>query len=147
MKKHDFISSVKGSGFIQVLVALVIVGLALAPSIGVFSRSTQLIASGRAALEAAMAAQYILDLAMEGPFMVQNMGQTIELPSPALPEAVLSERFKKRYNGKAEVKIEYDGRDPRLMWAEVKVYWTEDGRELNRVLRSARANAGDVKWK
>lgn len=138
----------RGFTLIQVLIALFVLGVALVPATSLFLQSSKNVERSGALLEATIAARSILDEIRSQPFLLDNMGAVIEVPSEKYPSLAVPPHFRVKFKGRAQVEIsqaepgKYSGR---LREVRVTIRWTEHGKERSLDLYTLESNLNDCK--
>lgn len=148
MNGETMMNAHRGFTLMQILVALFILGVALVPATSIFLQSNRNVEQGGALLEATIAARSILDEVRSQPFLLDNMGESIEVPSDKFPELTIPSHFSQKFKGTAHVEIrqvEPGKYHSRLRELRVTVWWEENNKKRSLDLYTLEGNLNDCK--
>jgi type II secretory pathway pseudopilin PulG len=137
----------RGFSFIQIMIALAIIGIALVPASYLFLSSNRQVVKSQATLEAMIAAQSLSDKVCSDKFIMNNLGKTINVPDENYPDLVMMSHFREKFKARAEISFQeaptlYNQRNLRIV--DVNVIWNENGNTIESSLVTMKANINDI---
>ncbi|MBR4570734.1 MAG: hypothetical protein IKO19_08755 [Candidatus Riflebacteria bacterium] len=138
--------------FVEILLAIFIIGVGVLPVLTLFMTGTRTIESGGLIFQVAVAAQNIMDTVRSDTFMWEEMPVDIIIPSERDRGLYLPAELVKKYKAHAELKIDTakghtilrtGEPEVNLFQIDVVVHWEENGVKKNYSLTNYRAN---INW-
>jgi len=136
-------SNNNGFTLLQVLIAIVILGVALIPISRLFTGGIKNISKSEVMLEATIFASTLMDTVRNHKFLLRNKGKRIiKVPGP-YKQFNVPQHFLKKYKGKAEIHIlpSRDFKD--LCEIKIRVSWIERKRKFETWLYTLMSNIND----
>lgn len=136
-----------GFTLIQILIALVIVGIALIPASHVFTTSNRQVVRSQGLLEATLAAQSLLDTVLRDSFIMAHAGHAVNVPNENYPQLKILPHFRNKFRARAEISFReapttYNTRNLREI--AVRIFWNENGVTMESSLETMKANINDI---
>lgn len=141
-----------GITFIEILLAIFIIGVGVLPVLTVFLTSTRTVESGGVIFQVAVAAQNIMDTVRSDSFIWEVIPVDITIPNPDKSKEkglYLPEELESKYKAKARVKIDVakghtilgtGEPEGNLYQIDIVIDWVENGVSKNYSLTNYRAN-------
>ncbi len=135
--------------FVEILLAIFIIGVGVLPVLTLFMTGTRTIESGGLIFQVAVAAQNIMDTVRSDSFIWVEMPVNIIIPSDKDRGLYLPAELVKKYKAHAELKIDTapghtilrtGEPEVNLFQIDIVVYWEENGVKKNYSLTNYRAN-------
>ncbi len=139
----------KAVTFVEILLAIFIIGVGVLPVLTLFLTGTRTIESGGVIFQIAVAAQNIMDTVRSDTFLWQGLPVAIKIPSDKDRGLYLPEELVKKYKAYAELKIDVapghsilktGEPEENLYQIDIAVYWEENGFNKKYNLTNYRAN-------
>ena len=139
----------KAVTFVEILLAIFIIGVGVLPVLTLFMTGTRTIESGGLIFQVAVAAQNIMDTVRSDTFLWQGLPVDIIIPSDNDRGLYLPAELVKKYKAHAELKIDVakghtilrtGEPEENLYQIDIKVHWEENGIKKNYSLTNYRAN-------
>ncbi|HNW33689.1 MAG TPA: prepilin-type N-terminal cleavage/methylation domain-containing protein [Candidatus Ozemobacteraceae bacterium] len=145
-----------GFTIIEVLLAMLIVGVGVVPVLSLFLTGSRTVEKGGLLLSATIAAQNILDRAKSDSFLWGNIPLTLDFPDPDHPEFTLPAFFMQKYKASGTLVIEEAPNhtvigtgesEKNLIQISVIIRWIENNfaRSTRLVTYRANTNSFDLK--
>lgn len=134
--------------FVEVLIAVFIIGVGVLPVLTVFLSGTRTVESGGVLFQVALAAQNIMDRARSDSFIWQYIPVAIKIPSDEDRGLYLPKDLVEKYKASADLKIdlvpnhfvgETGEPETRLYQIDVQITWMENGVMRNYSLMNYRS--------
>lgn len=138
--------------FVEILLAIFIIGVGVLPVLTLFMTGTRTIESGGLIFQVAVAAQNIMDTVRSDSFIWVEMPVDIIIPSERDRGLYLPAELVKKYKASAELKIDTakghtilrtGEPEVNLFQIDIVVHWEENGVKKNYSLTNYRAN---INW-
>ncbi len=135
--------------FVEILLAIFIIGVGVLPVLTLFMTGTRTIESGGLIFQVAVAAQNIMDTVRSDTFLWQGLPVNITIPSENDRGLYLPVELVKKYKAKAELNIDVakghtilrtGEPEENLFQIDIIVRWEENGIKKNYSLTNYRAN-------
>lgn len=138
----------KGVTFIQILIAIVLLSIAVIPVASVFFTSNRNVEKSGALLDATVIIQSIIDTIKTDRFIFDNKGKTIDFPNEKYPDVIIEKGFLEKYKASGKIMIEEakGHNDKDLASVTVTLSWTEDGVARQASIVTYVANLNDIKY-
>ena len=142
----------KAVTFVEILLAIFIIGVGVLPVLTLFMTGTRTIESGGLIFQVAVAAQNIMDTVRSDTFLWQGLPVDITIPSDNDRGLYLPAELVKKYKAHAELTIDVakghtilrtGEPEENLYQIDIKVHWEENGIKKNYSLTNYRAN---INW-
>ena len=142
----------KAVTFVEILLAIFIIGVGVLPVLTLFMTGTRTIESGGLIFQFAVAAQNIMDTVRSDTFLWQGLPVDIVIPSDNDRGLYLPAELVKKYKAYAKLKIDVakghtilrtGEPEENLYQIDIKVHWEENGIKKNYSLTNYRAN---INW-
>ena len=139
----------KAVTFVEILLAIFIIGVGVLPVLTLFMTGTRTIESGGLIFQVAVAAQNIMDTVRSDTFLWQGLPVDITIPSDNDIGLYLPAELVKKYKAHAELTIDVakghtilrtGEPEENLYQIDIKVHWEENGIKKNYSLTNYRAN-------
>ena len=135
--------------FVEILLAIFIIGVGVLPVLTLFMTGTRTVESGGLIFQVAVAAQNIMDTVRSDTFMWQEMPVAIKIPSEKDRGLYLPKELVKK--DKAQAELHVDGAkgqtilntgepEENLYQIDIEIHWEENGIKKNYSLTNYRAN-------
>jgi prepilin-type N-terminal cleavage/methylation domain-containing protein len=135
--------------FVEVLLAIFIIGVGVLPVLTLFLTGTRTIESGGLIFQVAVAAQNIMDTVRSDTFLWQGLPVNIEIPSDKDRGLYLPAELVKKYKARAFLNIEVakghtilntGEPEENLYQIDIRITWEENGIKKQYSLTNYRAN-------
>ena len=135
--------------FIEILLAIFIIGVGVLPVLTLFMTGTRTIESGGLIFQVAVAAQNIMDTVRSDTFLWQGLPVKLEIPSDKDRGLYLPTELVKKYKAHASLNIDTakghtilrtGEPEENLFQIDITIYWEENGIKKNYSLTNYRAN-------
>lgn len=137
----------RGFTLMEILIALVIVGIALVPASHVFTTSNRQVVMSQGLLEATLAAHSLLDTVLRDSFIMAHAGHFVNVPNESYPQLKILSHFRNKFKARAEISFReasttYNTRNLREI--SVRILWNESGVTMESSLETMKANVNDI---
>jgi prepilin-type N-terminal cleavage/methylation domain-containing protein len=138
-----------GFSLVEVLMAVLVIGIGVIPVISIFLSSSRTVEKGGVMLAATIGAQNILDRVKSDEFLWDHLEQTFPVPGDKLPGVELPSFFATKYQATAQVSIRLapghtilgtGAKETNLAEIVVEVHWVENGANRQTRLLTYKAN-------
>lgn len=149
-------SNKKAFTFVEILIAIFIIGVGVLPVLTMFLSGTRTVESGGVIFQIAVAAQNIMDRVRSDTFLWEGLPVNLKIPSDNARGLDLPEELKKHYKAKATLKIDVaeghtvansNEKEENLYRIDLRLTWVENGIEKNYTLMNYRANTNTFNYK